>query len=128
MRGFTLVELLASMLVIVVGLLSFLLANTYIQQTGTGIYERMVATQDAHRVIELMRNASSTGNFPSNVTTAFPGGAGVAGFSNLSGEQVIVTYADPNSNPLDITVTASWRERGLRDATTQLSTLMTQRK
>ena len=72
----------------------------------------MVATQDAHRVLELMRNTSATGNFPGNVTNAYPPGGNIAGFNSLDGEQVAVTYADPTTDPLDITVTTSWREGG----------------
>lgn len=125
--GFTLVELLISILLIAVGLLGMVLANTYIQKTSETAYERMVATQDAHRVIEMIRNVSQTGNFPSNVTGAFPSGAAVPGFSNLSGEAVVVTYANPAADPLDLTVTTTWREQGLRTTSTQLRTLMTQR-
>lgn len=127
-RGFTLIEVLVSMVVIVVGLLGFLLANTHIQQKDERVYERMVATQDAHRAIELMRNASATGNFPVNVTSAFPAGTAVPGFNNLIGEQVTVAYADSTADPLDITVTTIWMENGSRSASTELRTLMTQRR
>jgi len=127
-RGFTLIEVLVSMVVIMVGLLGFLLANTHIQQKDEGVYERMVATQDAHRAIELMRNASATGNFPANVANAFPAGTAVPGFNNLIGEQVTVAYANSTADPLDITVTTTWMENGVRNASTELRTLMTQRR
>ena len=104
-----------------------LAANTYIQTQGDVMYERMVAYQDAHRVIESMRSTSLTGNFPANVTAGFPSGASVNGFNNLTNEQVTVSYANTNNDPLDITVTTSWREQGLRNASIQLRTLMTQR-
>ncbi len=126
-KGFTLIELLVALVVIVVGLLGILLANIFVQSSSEAAYQRMVAMQDAHRVIELMRNASSTGNFPINVTAAFPSGGAVAGFNNLTNEQVAVAYANAASDPLDITVTTTWREHGRRNSTAQLRTLMTQR-
>lgn len=126
-NGFTVIELLFSILIIGLGLLGMLLANTAIHQSTEKSYERVVATQDANRVIELMRNASAAGNFPQNVTAAFPNGTAVAGFNNLPGEAVTVTYAAPNADPLDVTVTTTWLEQGLRNTLTQLRTLMTDR-
>ena len=125
--GFTLIELMIAVVVIGLGLLGMVMANTVIQTTSEAAYERMVATQDAHRTIELMRNASMTGNFPQNVTGAFPNGAAAAGFNNLTGEQVAVTYGNVQADPLDITVTTTWLERGRRNTSTQLRTLMTKR-
>lgn len=127
-RGFTLVELLVAVVVMGFGLLALLLANTHIQQASERAYERMVAVQDAGRAVELVRDASVNGNFPANVTTAFPNGGAVAGFNNLTAEQVVVTYsAGTNTDPLDITVTTSWLEQGRRNSSFQLRTLMTQR-
>jgi prepilin-type N-terminal cleavage/methylation domain-containing protein len=128
MKGFTLIELMVSLFIIVVGLLGIILANIYTQRTSDGTYEKMVAVQDAHRVLEMMRSASKTGTFPANVTSAFPQGAAVAGFTNLSTERVTVTYSDALGDPLDVTVTTSWRERGMRNTSTQLRTLLTQRQ
>lgn len=133
-EGFTFVELLPSIVVIGLALLGMLAANTYIQRTSDLAHEQMVAMLHAHRVIERMREASSTGAFPSNVTSAFPNGIALSDFTSvageqvLTGEQVVVTYADSNSDPLDITVRTDWQALGARSATVQLRTLMTQRK
>ena len=91
--GFTMIELMISMVVIVIGLVGMLLANTSLQRTNQTAYERMVATQDAHRVIELMRNTSATGTFPLNVTAVYPNGNTVGGFANLTNEQVHIINA-----------------------------------
>jgi hypothetical protein len=90
--------------------------------------ERILALQDAHRVIELMRSASSVGNFPGNVTNAYPDAAPVSGFDTLTNEQITVDYADTEEDPLDVTVDVTWSELGTRDATAQLRTLITQRE
>ena len=127
-NGFALLELMIAVAVIAVGLLTMLLANTSSRQMGEGVSERMVALQDAQRVVELMRSTSATGAFPANVTAAYPNRAAVAGFNNLTNEQVRVSYADTTADPLDITVTVGWRTRGIRNVSTQLQTFMTKRE
>ena len=126
-EGFALLEVLLGLLILGTGLLGLLLANVSVQKFSDAGYERVVATQDAHRVLELIRNASATGNFPANVTAAYPNGSIVPGFNSLIGEQVAVTYANPVADPLDITVATSWQEGGRRNTSIQLRTLMTQR-
>jgi len=116
-----------AVVIIGLGLLAMLLANTHIQRTGEAAYERVVATQDAHRVIEGMRNASTNGSFPANVIVSYPQGAAVPGFANLAGEQVVVTYQNVASDPLDVTVTTNWLELGRRNTLVRLRTLMTKR-
>lgn len=126
-KGFGLVELLIAILVMGLGLLAAILGNIYTQQASEASYERIVAMQDSHRTIELMRDASASGNFPDSVTTAYPNGATVTTFNNLTNERVTIRYADPTTDPLDITVTTTWLERGRRNQSIQLRTLMTQR-
>lgn len=127
-RGFSLIELAVAMAVITGGLLMILMANSYSHQTGEVYYERMVATQDAHRTIETMRASSGTGNFPANVTATFPNGGAVGGFANLTNETVTVTYVDPTVDPLDVTVTTRWLRQDRRNDVISLRTLMTQRE
>jgi hypothetical protein len=74
-----------------------------------------------------MRNTAATGVFPGNVTAVFPNGGIVNGFNTLTAETVTVTYANPASNPLDVTVTVSYWENGRRATNTALRTLITQR-
>ena len=127
-NGFALLELMIAIAVIAVGLLAMLHANTSSRQMGEGMNERTVALEDAQRLVELMRNTSATGAFPANVTAAYPSGAAVAGFNNLTNEQVGVSYANTTADPLDITVTVGWRARGIRNVSTELRTLMTKRE
>jgi len=127
--GFTLIELLVSVIILGIAFLSMIFANTYIQRRNEASYEQMIAIQDAHHVIERIRDASVTGAFPGNVTAAFPEGVAVPGFNNLSNEQITVNYnGAPAADPLNITITTQWNELGNRARTIQLRTLMTQRR
>ena len=127
-RGFTLVEMLIALLILAVAIAGVLFAGVTSRSMTAARHERVVALQDAGRVIELMRDASASGNFPANVLAAYPDGGAVAGFNNLSGEQLVVTYLDTAADPLDVTVTANWLEQGSRAVTARLETLMTQRE
>ena len=126
-KGFTMLELMIAVMAMGLTLLTVILGNTYLQQVNEKSYERMIAAQDAQRLIELVRNVSMTGNFPQNVVGAYPQGAAVPGFNNLPSEQISVSYVNPTVDPLDMTVTTNWRERGRRNASFQLRTFMTQR-
>ena len=120
-------ELLIAISVLGFALLSMILSNNYIQAASDRAHERMVAAQDSQRVLELIRNASTNGAFPANVVNTYPNGAAIPGFNNLVNEQIIANYSNTIADPLDITVTTTWLERGERNVSFQLRTLMTQR-
>ena len=151
-RGFTLIELMIATVVMVIALAAVLMANTAASQTSEVLFQRTVATQDANQVIEQMRSTAASGTFPGNVVAAFPNNTARPGFQNLtalcgglakpplactwpfaftpnntSWEQVVVTYADPAANPLDVTVTVVWLDNSRRNATASLRSLVTQR-
>jgi prepilin-type N-terminal cleavage/methylation domain-containing protein len=128
-RGFTLVELLIAFFIASLAIAGYIGANIIIQQNSEVTFERTVATQDAHRVIELMRRAAQgqEENFPENVTGAYPADVPVAGFTNLTNEQIAVSYVNPASDPLDATVTVSWTSSTRRPLTAALRTMVTQR-
>src|SRR3989338_2961149 len=90
--GFTLVEALITVLVVALALIASLVASTSIQRVSRNTHERTIAFQDANRVIEQMRNTASGGQFPGNVTAAYPNNGAVAGFANLTNETVRATY------------------------------------
>lgn len=127
-RGFTLIELMITVLVVILALVGYVGANTSVAQSGEVLFERSVALQDANRVAEQMRLTAQTGNFPVNVTAAFPQNGLVGGFNNLTGEQITVTYADTAADPLDATILVSWQENGLRLETAALRIMLTQRE
>jgi len=126
-NGFTLIEIMITMAVMATALLAALTANAMISQTSEGVYQRLVAVQDANQVIERMRNTAATGTFPGNVTAVYPNGGNVAGFTSLTNETVTVTYVSAITNPLDVTVTVNYLENGRRAANTALRSLVTQR-
>lgn len=125
--GFTLIELMATISIVALALLAYVGGNVVIGQNVEVAYERSMAFQDAQRVIEQMRNLAATGTFPANVTSVYPNGGTVTGYSNIPSEQVSVSYVDPAVNPLDATVTVTWMANGLRTSTASLRTLITQR-
>ena len=126
-EGFTLIELMITMVVVVLVIVGFMGANFAIQRSSEAAYSRTVALQDANRVIEAMRNLAASGTFPTNVTGTYSDGGTVSGFSNLTSETVTVSYANSSANPLDATVTVSWSENGVRTVSTSLRTYITQR-
>lgn len=125
--GFTLAEVTITMFVSSITLSSVLFANNNIQKVNTNWFQRTVALQDAHQVVEQMREEASYALFPSNVTAAFPDAAYVTGFSNLQNEQVLVNY-NAITDPLDVTITVSWKDEHERTVSYQLNTLITQRE
>ena len=126
--GFTLIEILFTMAIGAFALLCYLGATLTITQHSEAAYEKSVAMQDALRVVEQMRNTSLTGTFPANVTTAYPNNTAVAGFTNLKNQAVNVSYVNTTADPLDVTVSVTWMERGVRSANAALRTLITKRE
>ncbi len=108
-QGFTLIELIISLAIIVPVLLGAIGLNVYVFRMNETSRRAVVALQDAHTVIERIRNLSETSL--AQVTSTYPSGQTVSGFSNLPSEQVTVTYPNASTDPLVITVTASWVDR-----------------
>ncbi len=123
-RGFTLIELIISLSIIVPVLLGVIGLNVYVFRMNETSRRAVVAVQDAHTVIERIRNASETSL--AQVTTTYPSGQAVGGFSNLPSEQVTVAYPNASADPLAITVTVSWQDRQ-GTMTRSLTTQVTQR-
>jgi len=130
-KGFTLLECLIASVVLFVALGLAIGATQSMHNSNELAYQVVTATEDAQRAIEQMRQISTTGNFPANVTTQFPAGQPIAGFTALDGETVVPTYVNSTSNPLNITVTVTWNSvtkgGNSRVISRQLTTLLTQR-
>ncbi len=113
--------------IVILVLVGFMGTNTAMGQASESSFERTLALQDANEVIERIRAAAETGNFPSNVVTAFPNNNTVGGFTSLTNETVTVSYANIASDPLDVRVQVQWLERGRRQVSAHLRTYVTQR-
>jgi len=124
----TLIELIMAMAVLSFALLGFMYT---LVNMGILIHhnrQKTVAINDAQAVLGEMRRLRSQPNvqFPDDIVSTFPNGEAVDGFANLPGEQVVVRYRDPNSNPLVVTVDVSWRSHCGVTMSTQLSTIISE--
>lgn len=123
-QGFTLSELLFAICVMIPVLFGIISVTYYTLRAGETSRKVMTALQDAHTVIEQIRRESDQSL--NQVVATFPNGLAVSGFNTLTNEQIVVSYADPNADPLAVTVTVNWTDQG-RAMTRVLSTQVTNR-
>lgn len=130
-KGFTLIELMLAAAVVIIALLGIMSANLVTERHSEAAFERTLAMQDANRAVEELRDAANTGssqNFQTDVqnavTTVLPTIVSLPASHN---EQIAVSYVDVNADPLDVTVTVTWNEQGLRATSVSLRTLITKR-
>jgi len=131
-RGFTLVEVMITVAVVSLALFGLLAANTAIQRSNRTSFDRTVALQHANQILERIRDSANTST--NNAVTTYPHGAviPVPNYTTnvneqLIGQQVVVTYVDTTTNPLDVTVTVNWQDQGTRAVSTSLRSFVTQR-
>jgi len=138
-KGFTLIEVMITVAIMALSLFGLLAANISMQYSSIDAHERSVAVQHANQVIEQMRNSALTSL--AAAATAFP--SGTVASSNytssanevLTNEAVTVAYTDgpdagtsaTDDNPLDVTVTVNWQQRGVRNATEVIRTYIAKR-
>jgi len=83
--AFTYIELMVALGIVMSAVLFALAANTTVQHKSEEAVERTVAMQEAHQVIEEIREtARSAAIFPNDVVTAFPPDTARPGFTNLT--------------------------------------------
>ena len=123
-KGFTLLEVLFAIAILLPVFFAILGVNFYMARATDSARMTTTAIQDAHTVIERMRDASR--QELNQVTTNFPDGQTLVGFTNLTNEQIVVDYANPNADPLSATVTVTWTDNG-RNMQRNLATQITQR-
>ncbi len=123
-KGFTFIEILFSLAVIIPVLLGIIGITTYSLRIADTARTTTTAVQDAHTVIERIRNTSTNGL--NQVVATYPTGQAVAGFNNLTNEQIVVTYPNAAADPLAITVTVTWSDQN-RNMSRSLWTQVTRR-
>lgn len=122
-KGFTYLELVIAMVILVPVILGLIQATAYSNKMSSLARSVTVAIADASSVMENIRNTARNGL--GSVTAAYPNGNPVAGYANLTNEQIVVTYPNPIADPLDITITVTWEQeerfmtRVLRSKVTQ---------
>ncbi|MBI4372854.1 MAG: hypothetical protein HY585_03920, partial [Candidatus Omnitrophica bacterium] len=100
--------------------------NYYMIHASENARQATTALQDAHSVIEGIRNSSKQGL--SQVLADYPDGQAVGGFANLTNERIEVDYAEVTDDPLVVTVTVTWTDPGGGDIRRRvLETQVTQR-
>lgn len=127
-QGFTLLEVLTAMVLSVLALVAILAANTVLSKGNTLSHQRVIAVQDAQRVMERVREVATAGRFPANVTNAFPDGGLVPGFNNLRNQQVRVNHTIAGNELLDVSVNVNWQDETNHNLTYSLGALITQRE
>ncbi len=124
-KGFTVLELLFVMAIMIPALLGIIGVNLFAIRAGESARQITKAIQDANTTIERIRDTSKQSL--AQVTSTYPNGQTVSGFSNLTSEQVVVTYANTSADPLAVTVTVTWSDRG-RTMSRALTTQVTKRQ
>lgn len=118
-RGFTLIEVLITMIVFATAILS--LMGVYgnlaaLRETGRNINQAMA---DAGSVLEMIRENAGSG-LATVTATDWTTWAQNNSLTSLSDEAVTVSYQDVAADPLNVTVQVAWTERGrARSATLQ---------
>ena len=104
--GFTLVEVLVTVVILVIGILSSLMYFTTASASTVLARDIMIATTHAEHVLEEMRSMSALADITNADWTTW---ASDNGLSDLSSETITVTYADNTADPLNITANVSWQ-------------------
>ena len=130
-RGFTLIEVMVSILTFAVAMIAFSTLFVTTARLNEASRNLTQAVNDARVLMEAMRDrAQSVGLAgPGGVTLTYPQGANLApafGLASLVNESITATYANPNADPLPVTVQVSWQESG-RNRSMSLDTLLTRR-
>ena len=125
--GFTLLELTLAMALFAVVLGSTAQALVTYHANIEMQNMRSAAAQNARSVLAEMREVRDDPlqPFPAAILARWPHGEAVAGGGNLPGEQILVTYADPTANPLEITVVSIFTDMQGRPVRVQLGTALT---
>lgn len=120
-QGITLVEILVSVLILTVGIVSCLLYFTTTFKSTEYARDVTVATNHAENVLEEMRSRLSLAEVREQDWGLW---ARDNGLKTLPQETVSVAFADPEADPLSITVHVSWARDG-RPSRITLATEMT---
>jgi len=120
-EGISLVEILISVFVLTIGILSCLMYFSAAMNSTEIARDLTVATTHGEFVLEDMRAMATLGEITARNWTAW---AGTSGLNTLPQESVLVAFSNPVADPLPISVTVNWTRRD-RVNNVQLETEMT---
>jgi prepilin-type N-terminal cleavage/methylation domain-containing protein len=104
-RGFTLVELLISVMILAGAISGVLLLFSASMASSEFAWDTTVATSHAEHILEEMQSRDSLAAILSADWKSWTAGQGM---DTLPGETVGIHFADKASNPLDVQVTVNW--------------------
>jgi len=115
-NGITLVEILIATAIIVFAAIAVIQVYVSVIFLSDTNKEETIAMAHLTNMIEAIKCAPF-----SNIIVDFPNGVSGGTTSNdyaklvggyvLTGERIVVSYVNPNSDPLEITVSVNWRDR-----------------
>ena len=129
-KGVTLIETAVAAMVFtiaIIGLVNAVLSSAHLIENSKNT---TIAAADLTNIMEKICATpfnSITTQFPDAVADG-PGSSpysSILGGYTLSNEQITVSYADANSDPLEILVTSTWQNRGGRTYSASMSTFRT---
>ncbi len=121
-EGFTLIEVIVAMVVLTgASLVAFPTLVSFFDLSSAA-REENVATHDVQSALEDLM-ATPFGR----ITSDYPDGQAIPKYTNLhlTNQQIVVSYADPDADPLVITLVVSWNDHRGRARQEQLSFLRT---
>jgi len=104
-KGLSLAELLISVFVLSIGILSVLLFYTNTITSVQYARDMTMATTHGEYIFEEMQTRSSLANITATDWVAWGEGAGL---NTLPSESIDVDFVDTTADPLDITTTINW--------------------
>ena len=118
-KGFTLVELLLGAAIMAFALTAFLVIFINCIFLNTSNSNQSIATAHAQYALEEIKST----NFTSIVSQTWSSAEITAkGLAPLSSESIVINAT--GTSVLDVAVTVSWRDRGIRDRSYALETLI----
>ncbi len=120
-RGFTLVELMVSGYILLVGICGTLLLFVNFMKTTASSWETTIAVSHAEYILEEMQKAPTLFEVMGRDWDEW---AQARQLKTLPSEKVQTVYADPAADPLDIRVSVSWAGRG-GNSNVALQTMLT---
>ncbi len=113
--GMTLIEILLAIIIITVGavgMLKFYIATIDLSEVNK---EETIAVGHLSNMMEAIKCtpfSNITADFPNGVSggTATNDYSKLTGSYVLTGEQITVSFVNPNSDPLEITASVTWRD------------------